>query len=132
MRSSFLPLAAAMISIIGKAATQVIAGVALSLAGCTAYQPPQYYPPTWNPPWNYSYSDDRSYFAGPRAAPPAPNYSWRPPIAAPAPHSSFSFIPSAEAAPAPQTPLRRIDPPEMHPVDPSCGWWRLCNLWSGS
>jgi hypothetical protein len=25
-----------------------------------------------------------------------------------------------------------VPAPYEQPVDPSCGWWRLCNLWSGS
>jgi len=110
-----------MISIIGKAAMPVLAG--LALAGCTA--PMQPYPETL--PYDWSYWNSGNYVAR-----PAPTYSWRPPVSAPAPapSSPFSVIPNAEAVPL--TPLRPVDPPESHPVDPSCGWWRLCNFWGGS
>jgi hypothetical protein len=29
-------------------------------------------------------------------------------------------------------PMPAPNAPDEVPIDPSCGWWRLCNLWSGS
>lgn len=111
----------------GCATPVVMAGAALALTGCTDSVPVQRDTPiyTITVPDRWPYRDNGTY--APPVAYPRP---------APAPPPSYSFIPRAEAAPAaPQTtppPLRPVDPPDAVPVDQSCGWWRLCNLWSGS
>jgi hypothetical protein len=114
-------------------ATLLLAGCSAS-APVTSYQPPvpqQNYPATVNVPNDWTYSNG-GYYAPPRPAP-----------AAPALPSYFpNVIPRAEAHTTPEpyrpepaapepVPLRPVDPPDSHPVDPSCGWYRLCNFWSG-
>jgi hypothetical protein len=58
-----------------------------------------------------------------RAAPvyvvPAPRY------VAPPPRVSEPEWP--ETSPVPPA-----SPPALETADPTCGWWRLCNLWAGS
>jgi len=110
-------------------AAPVVAGVALLwLAGCTSYQPVPHYP-VWSGGYGtaaplLSYRPQPSYPLPPRYFQPPPD-----PQPAPSP-SGGSWLNRAEAAELP--PLRPVPPPELHPVDPSCGWWRLCNFWSGS
>jgi hypothetical protein len=112
-------------------AAPVIAGVALlSLAGCTSYQPLPH-----DPAWSGGYSGaivPSSSYTRPPSYPSPPRYYQLPPDPQPAPPPSGGswLIPRADAAEPP--PLRPVPPPELHPVDQSCGWWRLCNFWSGS
>lgn len=107
----------------------------MMLAGCTASVPVQQpYTATVNVPYGWPYWNG-GYYAPP--APPPVYYAPRPlPPRSPPQNSPFSMIvPSAEAqtVPAQPPPLRSIDPePAAQPVDSSCGWWRLCNLWKGS
>lgn len=55
-------------------------------------------------------------------------------VAPPAPEQT-AIAPEPQLAP-PTEPLpieaRAPKPEGLHPVDPSCGWWRLCNLWRKS
>jgi hypothetical protein len=107
---------------------------AILLTACTATEPMQpYYSPApppnvWNPP-SETYSNGGYYAPQPRSY--GPVY----PQPAPLPQRTFSLVPQAEAAPAPQQwheaapPPREIDPPYTVPIDPSCGWWRLCNFY---
>jgi hypothetical protein len=72
--------------------------------------PPPYYQPAYQPLYR----------------PYSPAYS-EPPIEQPK-SAGFSLIPPAGAGELrPQAP-----PPSASPqkIDPSCGWWRLCNFWS--
>jgi hypothetical protein len=102
-------------------AAPVIAGAALLwLAGCTSSQPVPHYYPAWS--GGYGITAPSPSYIPPRYFQPQPE-----PQSAPSPGGSW-LIPRAEAA----EPQRPAPPPELHPVDPSCGWWRLCNLWSGS
>ena len=108
-----------------------IAGI--MLAGCTASAPVQQpYTATLDGPDGWSYRN-RGFYAQ-----PSPFSASRPlPPRSPPPQSSpYSMIvPSAEAqtVQAQPPPLRSIDPePAAQPVDSSCGWWRLCNLWKSS
>jgi hypothetical protein len=75
------------------------------------------------------------------AWPMSPYYYYTPQPPYTPPPSSGGWITgtanAGETHPPDQTPyrpepLRPVDPPDAHPVDPSCGWWRLCNFWSGS
>ena len=112
----------------------MIAG--MMLAGCTASVPVQQpYTATMNAPDGWPYWNG-GYYAPPARAPGYYAPSPLPPRS-PSPQSSpYSMIvPSAEAqtVQAPPPPLRSIDPePSAQPVDSSCGWWRLCNLWKSS
>ena len=100
----------------------------LALAGCTT--PPQ---SEVGPVWYY-YRPPQTYAAPPRS------YT--------APQSSLPIYGETEAAPRTVEPLApppspapsrlatrpspsQIDQP-LEPADPTCGWWRLCNLWMGT
>jgi len=142
-----------------RSAAPMIAAAVL-VAGCTAYAPgqqnmpygyyhvqpsagyapPQQSPATSNVPDNYYYapqlplsssSPAPGAAAGTTPASVARGIDWsgfvKPggPSAPPAPAPSpFSLVSPAEAATtgAPSAPAGSIN----------CGWWRLCNLWSGS
>lgn len=112
-----------MILVIGRAAVPVIAG--LALAGCMGTPPMQQYPAMWGAPGG-SYAPSVDPY---RYYPPPGSYL---PTASATPKSGGSWVSPRVAPPAPPASLRPIDPPEEQPIDPSCGWWRLCNLWSGS
>ncbi len=106
------------------------------LAGCTASAPPNYGYGTpalpgsaINMPGPYT---NRGFYA-PRQFVPVPpplTYSFAPP--AETRRSINPAMPEFHETPAP-APLRPVDPPDdALELDHSCGWWRLCNLWSGS
>jgi hypothetical protein len=88
-----------------------VAGLAMVLTGC-AVPPPQYVTVSYAPPvdtWDGIY----------RTTYPAVSYRpAAPPVVQPTPEPTFN----PEPVPA----------PDEQPIDQSCGWWRLCNLWSGS
>jgi hypothetical protein len=71
------------------------------------------------------------------AVPPPPYVpiSYAPPVDTWGGMSGTTF-PAVSYRPAmPHTPEPTFEPvpvPDEQPVDPACGWWRLCNLWSGS
>jgi len=96
----------AMVNSFGKIAAPVIG---LALAGCMVPPPAPYVPASYGPQagtWGGVYR-------------PAATYrQLAPPVAQQTPGQTF------EPEPVPA--------PDEQPVDPSCGWWRLCNLWSGS
>jgi len=62
-------------------------------------------------------------------APPQPPVYQAPPAPQPPPSSSWSFVPSAAAATT--SSRREPDPPVAVEHGDGCGWWRLCNFWSG-
>jgi hypothetical protein len=84
-----------------------VAGLAMMLTGCAV--PPPYVPISYAPPDTWG-GMSRTTF---------PAVSYRPavpPVVRHTPEPTFEPVP----------------PPDEQPVDPACGWWRLCNLWSGS
>jgi hypothetical protein len=86
--------------------------VALVLAGCMVPPPAPNVPVSYTPlvdTWDGLY----------RTTYPAVSYRpAAPPVVRPQPEPTFN----PEPVPA----------PDEQPIDQSCGWWRLCNLWSGS
>jgi hypothetical protein len=107
--------------------SSAIGAVAL-LAGCA--EQGQY--PAQNAGYGYSSYYRQVYPQNPFFRPyqPAqPAYPQLPPGAAQPSGSSFSFIPQAEAAPAQPSPPPA--PSQPVPVDRSCGWWRVSDLWCG-
>jgi hypothetical protein len=70
-----------------------------------------------------------------------PRYQPSPPavVRVPEPEAPAPIAPYRAAEPAPVTQYRAAEPVRMPeapadeiPIDPSCGWHRLCHLWSGS
>jgi hypothetical protein len=88
----------------------LVVGLALALSACAAEPPSaRYVPASYGPQvdtWDGVYRPAATYR---QAAPPVVQHT---------PERPF------EPEPVPA--------PDEQPVDPSCGWWRLCNLWSGS
>jgi hypothetical protein len=101
-------------------AAPLLLAAAFAFAGCAEVAPPERVISTVPSSW-----PDANGAAAPQARPREGGD-----VYPPSPPHPFSFVPQAEAAPAPA--LRPADPPVLNPVDPSCGWWRLCNLWAGS
>jgi hypothetical protein len=103
-----------------------IAGI--MLASCTASAPVQQpYTATLDGPEGGYYRNGGFY--GPSSPLHAPS------LRAPQSSPYSMIVPSAEAqtVQAQPPPLRSIEPePAAQPVDSSCGWWRLCNLWKSS
>lgn len=85
--------------------------VALALAGCMVPPPAPYVPASYASPvdtWDgVSYRETHAGYG-----------ELRPPVVQHTPEPPF------EPEPVPA--------PDEQPIDQSCGWWRLCNLWSGS
>ena len=114
----------------------VVLGAAV-LSGCAATEPVYVYYPVHPPVHRYVYV----------TRPPADNPgddAPQPPVVQPEPEPSpgpdkswdWSLIPPAKAAPAPAPPQpvppQPPSPPPVVGADPSCGWWRLCNLWENT
>lgn len=100
---------------------------ALALAGCMVPPPPApYVPASYAPPVNIW---DGVY----RTTYPALSFSYPPAIPPVVPHTPEPPATPQPAA-APQAPFEPepVPAPDEQPIDPSCGWWRLCNLWNGS
>jgi hypothetical protein len=107
-------------------------GGASLLAGCAPTEPVYVYYPV-RPVYRHVYvsrppvdnpDDDAPQLpvAQPKPEPsPGPDKSW----------SDWSPIPPAKASPAP-VPPQPPSPPPLVGADPSCGWWRLCNLWENA
>jgi hypothetical protein len=94
--------------------------VALALAGCMVPPPAPYVPASYASPvgtWGGIY----------RSTYPAVSSSYHPAIPPVVEHA-----PQPVALPEPPFEPEAVPAPDEQPIDPSCGWWRLCNLWSGS
>jgi hypothetical protein len=108
----------------------VVLGGAWLLAGCAPMEEPVVYYPVYRPIHRQVYvsrppvvdpSDD--------SGPPAPVVQAPPEEPSPEPDKSWSDwspISPAKASPAPAPPP---SPPPLVGADPTCGWWRLCNIW---
>ena len=88
--------------------------VALALAGCMVPPPAPYVPASYASPvdtWDGVYRRDY----------PPVTYSYHPPAP-----------PVVQHTPEPPFDPEPVPAPDEQQIDQSCGWWRLCTLWSGS
>jgi hypothetical protein len=104
-----------MIYNFGKVAA-LVAGLVLAVTACAAPPPAPYFPISSASPVYTSDGVNRGTASYRPVAPAEPSVV--PPVAQHTPEPAF------EPQPVPA--------PYEQPVDPGCGWWRLCNLWSGS
>jgi hypothetical protein len=103
------------------------------LAGCAPMEEPVYgYYPVYRPIHRQVYVSrppvvDPSDDSEPQApvvqpeSSPEPDKSW----------SDWSPISPAKAGPQPAPP-QPPSPPPLVGADPTCGWWRVCNLWENT